>query len=334
MADVARVHDDEALRQAGARAPTRCRAAAARTLDASPQFGITRIRSGGDALLLERAASSCRRSRPRGRPSAATGRRAAAARRTTTGLRSRPSLTAISGKTSCAITSSGARKRAATTRAIAPTNGGSVMQTTRSGRRANRPFQSDPEHVRQVVQARGATAASARTRSSGRGRSATPFRSCWAGGLAARRAGDHGHVVVGGERLAELGQEVGGRLDAGPVVLVQDENALPAHGRTGYPRDQADRGLAADRSDRLEPVTAGTGTAALTSTAVTDIAVLGPDPGFGGGGAAQLEAFLVAAAAPRTERPSIHYGRMPSRQPAGGRRQPVRARPEGRAAPA
>jgi glycosyltransferase involved in cell wall biosynthesis len=53
-------------------------------------------------------------------------------------------------------------------------------------------------------------------------------------------------------------------------------------------------------------------TAALTSTAVTDIAVLGPDPGFGGGGAAQLEAFLVAAAAlGRTT--EIHYGRMPSR---------------------
>ena len=140
----------------------------------------------------------------------------------------------------------------------------------------------------------------------------TPFRSCWAG-ASGRRAGDHGHVVVGGERLAELGEQVGGRLDTGPVVLVQNENALTAHGRTGYPRDQADRELAADRSDRLEPVTAGTGTAALTSTAVTDIAVLGPDPGFGGGGAAQLEAFLVAAAAlGRTT--EIHYGRMPSRR--------------------
>ena len=64
--------------------------------------------------------------------------------RTTTGLRRRPSLTAISGKTSWAITSSGTRKRAATIRPIAPMNGGSVMQRTRSGRRRKTPFQSTP----------------------------------------------------------------------------------------------------------------------------------------------------------------------------------------------
>ena len=62
----------------------------------------------------------------------------------TTGLRRRPSLTAISGKTSWAITSSGARKRAATRRAIEPMNGGSVMQMTRSGRRANSPLHITP----------------------------------------------------------------------------------------------------------------------------------------------------------------------------------------------
>jgi glycosyltransferase involved in cell wall biosynthesis len=45
---------------------------------------------------------------------------------------------------------------------------------------------------------------------------------------------------------------------------------------------------------------------------VTDIAVLGPDPGFGGGGAAQLQAFLAAATAlGRTT--EVHHGRMPSR---------------------
>jgi glycosyltransferase involved in cell wall biosynthesis len=45
---------------------------------------------------------------------------------------------------------------------------------------------------------------------------------------------------------------------------------------------------------------------------VTDIAVLGPDPGFGGGGAAQLQAFLAAAAALGRET-EVHHGRMPSR---------------------
>ena len=51
----------------------------------------------------------------------------------------------------------------------------------------------------------------------------------------------------------------------------------------------------------------------LTSTAVTDIAVLGPDPGFGGGGAAQLEAFVAAAAALGRET-EVHYAHMPSRR--------------------
>jgi glycosyltransferase involved in cell wall biosynthesis len=46
---------------------------------------------------------------------------------------------------------------------------------------------------------------------------------------------------------------------------------------------------------------------------VTDIAVLGPDPGFGGGGAAQLEAFLAAAAA-LGRQTEVHHGRMPSRR--------------------
>ena len=45
---------------------------------------------------------------------------------------------------------------------------------------------------------------------------------------------------------------------------------------------------------------------------MTDIAVLGPDPGFGGGGAAQLDAFLAAATALGRET-DVHYGRMPSR---------------------
>jgi glycosyltransferase involved in cell wall biosynthesis len=45
---------------------------------------------------------------------------------------------------------------------------------------------------------------------------------------------------------------------------------------------------------------------------VSDLAVLGPDPAFGGGGAALVQAFLTAAASlGRT--PELHQGRMPSR---------------------
>ena len=128
-----------------------CRAASARRRRRRPSSG-----SRGCAPARRPSpppgASSSRRSRPRGRRSGATGRSAGAATRTTIGLRSRPSLTAISGKTSCVITSSGARKRAATRRAIAPMNGGSVMQTTRSGRRANIALPEHPDHVREVVQ--------------------------------------------------------------------------------------------------------------------------------------------------------------------------------------
>ena len=50
----------------------------------------------------------------------------------------------------------------------------------------------------------------------------------------------------------------------------------------------------------------------LTSWPVADLAVLGPDPGFRGGGAAQLQAFLAAATA-LGRIPEVHHGRMPSR---------------------
>lgn len=43
-----------------------------------------------------------------------------------------------------------------------------------------------------------------------------------------------------------------------------------------------------------------------------DLAVLGPDPRFGGGGAAHLEAFLAAAAA-LGRSAEVHHARMPSR---------------------
>ncbi len=46
--------------------------------------------------------------------------------------------------------------------------------------------------------------------------------------VAVEDPGDDSDVVVGGERLAELGQQVRRRLDARPVVLVEDEQAWPA----------------------------------------------------------------------------------------------------------
>ena len=53
----------------------------------------------------------------------------------------------------------------------------------------------------------------------------TPFRVSSARKLVAvQMAGDDRDVVVARERLAELGEQLGGRLDPGPVVLVEDED--------------------------------------------------------------------------------------------------------------
>ena len=62
---------------------------------------------------------------------------------TANGFVSRPSFTAVSGKTSWHTTTSGAPNRFATARPIDPTIGGSVMQRTTSGRSARRPEVSE-----------------------------------------------------------------------------------------------------------------------------------------------------------------------------------------------
>ena len=41
--------------------------------------------------------------------------------------------------------------------------------------------------------------------------------------MAVKDSGDDTYVHVLGQRLAELGEELRRRLDAGPVVLVQDQ---------------------------------------------------------------------------------------------------------------
>jgi hypothetical protein len=43
--------------------------------------------------------------------------------------------------------------------------------------------------------------------------------------VSSQDARQHTNVVLVGQRLAQLGQQVRGRLDAGPVVLVDDEQA-------------------------------------------------------------------------------------------------------------
>ena len=48
--------------------------------------------------------------------------------------------------------------------------------------------------------------------------------------MAVEDAREDTDVVVARESLAELGQELGGGLDAGPVVLVDDEEARPFGG--------------------------------------------------------------------------------------------------------
>ncbi len=51
-----------------------------------------------------------------------------------------------------------------------------------------------------------------------------------AGPRTVQPAGDDRDVVVDSERLAQLGEQVRGRLDAGPVVLVEDEETGAAGG--------------------------------------------------------------------------------------------------------
>ena len=113
------------------------------TLAASPQFGITRSRSGETPFASTRTfiVSPITTTRSAARSDGSIRRRSSL---TTTGFLSRPSLTAISGKTSCMMISSGARNRAATSRAIEPMNGGSVMQTTMSGRLESIARQTSP----------------------------------------------------------------------------------------------------------------------------------------------------------------------------------------------
>jgi hypothetical protein len=51
--------------------------------------------------------------------------------------------------------------------------------------------------------------------------------------MVANASGDHGDVVISRELLAELGEQVGSRLDSRVVVLIEDEQA-----RTGSWRGQ------------------------------------------------------------------------------------------------
>ena len=64
--------------------------------------------------------------------------------------------------------------------------------------------------------------------------------------MAVQHAGHDGDVVLVGERLAELGEQVRGRLDAGPVVLVEDEEAWLRSGLgQGAKRNEVTAALAA-----------------------------------------------------------------------------------------
>ena len=82
-------------------------------------------------------------------------------------------------------------------------------------------------------------AASGRRSSSARARSRTPFRISLDGQVVPMEVpGDDRDVVVVGERLAELREELRGRLDPRPVVLVEDEDPRP--GARGHDRGRVD----------------------------------------------------------------------------------------------
>ena len=185
------------------------------------------------------------------------------------------------------------------------------MQTTRSGRRANIPFHITPNDVRQVVQgAAREPRALVRRRAHADDLDAVPLL---LGRSLRRRAGDHGHVVIGGERLAELGEQVGGRLDAGPVVLVEDEDALSAHGRKVSRPPPGRDGANVHGRDRHRRPRPGSRLRRRRGRAARRV----PDRGHG----------------PRAgDRCALRTDAVPA--PARGRRQPDRARAEGRTASA
>ena len=110
--------------------------------------------------------------------------------------------------------------------------GGSVMQSTRSGRRT---AQRVPSAERRDTRSSSPRAAPSSERSYDVEATRTMSHAVVLelARLVLVPVQDARHdldVVVLRERLAELGEQVRGRLDAGPVVLVEDENSTPRHG--------------------------------------------------------------------------------------------------------
>ena len=104
--------------------------------------------------------------------------------------------------------------------------GGSVMQSTRSGVGPRERVRAGRAEVREVVRgAPGELGALVRGRRDADDADAVVLVLARRILVAVQDARDDLDLVVLGERLAELGEEVRGRLDAGPVVLVQDEDA-------------------------------------------------------------------------------------------------------------
>ena len=197
----------------------------------STQFGITRRRSGGAPFASSRSRivspiatiRSARRryapTRPRSTP-------------ITAGLRSRSSSVAISGKTSWLMTSTGAPTRLPTRTPRSPMIGGSVMQRTRSGAGPRERVPERRTEVREVVHGPPPELrALVRRRRDARDADAVVLDLPRLVLVTVEDPRDDLDLVVLRERLAELGQEVRRRLDAGPVVLVEDENALPGHAK-------------------------------------------------------------------------------------------------------
>ena len=233
MADVAGVHDDEAARRACALAPSSLSRGCGRSASRRAQFGITRMPVRAGALLLEPLLASSRRSRRRGRRAAGTSRRGCRSTLTSTGFSSRLQLDRDLGEDVLADHDRAARRSRRATirrRGRRRSAGRSCRGRRRAVGRARRRAERGHE-IGQVVEAAPRRAASGRTRSSRRGRSrrrSAPLAREL--GTPAQPARDDGDVEVVGERLAELRQQVRRRLDARPVVLVEDEQARSAVG--------------------------------------------------------------------------------------------------------
>ena len=229
MPDVAGVHDDEPAVEPGRRATTRSPFGCGVIATVSTQFGITITRSGGAPFAISRSRIRSPIATTSVRPPEVEADERTGAAATTSGFVSRPSSVAISGKTSSLITSSGTRLRTRDQEAEIADDRGIRHAEHEVGPADGVRADEAIDEIRDVVHR-----AETELRPVERRRACPqhehpvqhlPRRKV---GAALEPSGDDGDVELLGERLAEVGEQVRGRLDPRLVVLVENEDARSA----------------------------------------------------------------------------------------------------------